>query len=147
MPAQAEEADQNPVRTPIRVASVFEAPLTIGVVFTGDVKWSFLTAVVVTGRLTTRLMGWHCRERLRLECLSPNSSAGKPKLALQPFPRPGLKQSPGVGHDRARPPWPRTTGIYLYLSGKATSRVASVFEAPLTIGVVFTGDSGASSQL
>ena len=52
----------------------------------------------------------------------------------------GCKQSPGLGHDRARPPLPRTTGIYFYLSGKGTSRVASVFEAPLTIGVVFTGD-------
>ena len=49
-------------------------------------------------------MGWHCRERLRLEWLSPNSSAGRPKLALQQLSSAWAANSPlasdmtGLGH-------------------------------------------------
>jgi hypothetical protein len=89
------------------------------VLFTGDVKWSFLTAVVVWAANNdnglalsgTALSGVALAELLRWK-----AKVGSPVVVLGL----GCKQSPGLGHDRAEPPWPRTTGIYLYLSGKGS---------------------------
>ena len=102
-------------RDTIRVASVFEAPLTIGVVL----KWSFLTAVVVWAANNDNglaLSGTAPSGVALAELLRWKAKVGPPAVVLGL----GCKQSPGLGHDRARPPWPRTTGIYLYLSGKGS---------------------------
>jgi hypothetical protein len=89
------------------------------VLFTGDVKWSFLTAVVVWAANNdnglalsgTALSGVALAELLRWK-----AKVGSPVVVVGL----GCKQSPGLGHDRAEPSWRRTTGVYLYLSGKGS---------------------------
>ena len=82
-------------RDPIRIASVFEAPLTIGVLFTGDVMWSFLTAVVVWAANNDNglaLSGTALSGVALAKLLHWKTKVGSPLVALGL----GCKQSPGL---------------------------------------------------